>query len=98
MSGGEPRPLRDRPPGVRGPSGYVGAVGVRPTHPLLRPARRRLLPCLLPAIDGPIEQQAVARCHHLDPAPVRPVGLEDPLTLAQIEDQVEAVEGPACEQ
>src|SRR5262249_18010032 len=42
----------------------------------LRPAGRRVLPGLLPPVDGQVEQ-AIAVVHRFDAAPRRPVGLED---------------------
>src|SRR6476619_191300 len=42
----------------------------------LRPAARRVLPHLLPPIDGQVKQP-IAVIHRLDAAPRRPVSLED---------------------
>src|SRR5580658_8647372 len=67
------------PPGLQArPLGGGTSVG---TEVLLAfkpfwPAGRRVLPCLLPPVDGQIEQP-VAVVHRLDAAPRRPVSLED---------------------
>src|SRR5947209_711890 len=53
----------------------------------LRPAGRRVLPRLLPAVDGQVEQP-VAVIHRLDAAYRRPVGLEDVGSFSQVANNV----------
>jgi hypothetical protein len=64
--------LQARPLGDGTSIGTVRVLAFRP----LRPAGRRVLPLLLPSVDGQVEQP-VAVIHHLDAAPRRPVSLED---------------------
>src|SRR5579862_729221 len=74
-SGFESRPLRDRasagphwlPSRRAAVSSGVGA--------LLRPAGRRVLPLLLPPVDGQV-QQVIVVIHHLYPAGCRPIRLK----------------------
>src|SRR5712692_6837219 len=54
--------------------------------PALRPALGRILPELLPAVDGPI-QQSVRRCHHFVAPAAGPIGLEDLATVSEIARQ-----------
>src|ERR1017187_1747892 len=53
----------------------------------LWPAGRRVLPRLLPPVDGQVEQP-VAVVHRLDAAPRRPVSLEDIGSLSQVANDV----------
>jgi hypothetical protein len=53
----------------------------------LWPACRRVLPRLLPSVDGQVEQP-VAVIHRLDAAPRRPVSLEDLGSLSQVANDV----------
>ena len=53
----------------------------------LRPAGRRVLPPLLPPVDGQVEQP-IAVIHRLDAAPRRPVSLEDLGSLSQVANEV----------
>jgi hypothetical protein len=53
----------------------------------LRPAGRRVLPRLLPPVDGQVDQP-VAVVHRLDAAPRRPVSLEDLCSLSQVANDV----------
>src|ERR1044071_122684 len=71
------------------PLGGGTSVG---THMLLAfkrlwPAGRRILPRLLPPVDGQIEQPE-AVVHRLDAAPSRPVSLEDIGSLSQVANDV----------
>ena len=61
----------------------------------MRPASRRVLPELLPTVDGQI-QESVRRCHHFIAAAGGPVGLEDLVTVSEIADQ--DAEVPVCDQ
>src|SRR5262245_50735597 len=54
--------------------------------PTLRPAFRRVLPELLPAVDGQI-QQSVRGCHQFVAAAGGPVGLVDLVIVPEIADQ-----------
>jgi hypothetical protein len=63
---------------------------------LLWPAGRRVLPRLLPPIDGQVEQP-VAVVHCLDAAPRRPVCLEDIGFLSQVANDVHHAD-PASDQ
>src|SRR6185437_10339455 len=79
--GASARPLRHRRP--------VGRAAVGPGDgALLWPAGRRVLPRLLTAVDGQVHQR-VAVVHRLGAAALGPVGLEDPVAVAQVADQVE---------
>ena len=64
----------------------IGTVAVLALRPLW-PAGRRVLPPLLPPVDGQVEQR-VAIAHHLDAAPRRPVCLEDFGSLSQVANDV----------
>jgi hypothetical protein len=78
ISGPQARPLDD------GTSiGTVIMLAVRP----LWPAGRRVLPPLLPPVDGQVEQP-VAIIHRLDATPRCPVGLEDIRSLSQVANDV----------
>src|SRR6202034_4068365 len=59
-----------------------------------RPAGRRLLPLLLPPVDGQVEQW-VAVAHHFDAATRRPIGLEDLGALAQVADDMHSADPPS---
>ena len=72
----KPRPLRGR--ASVGPELIAAGRVDR-----LRPALRRLLPCLLPAVHGEVEK-LVAGATDLGAATRRPIRLEDPVTVAQI--------------
>src|SRR6266567_6594027 len=63
--------------------------------PMPRPAVGRVLPELLPGVDGPI-QQSVRRCHHFVAPAGGPIGLEDLVTVSEIADQ--DAEAPVCNQ
>ena len=69
---------------------------VVPAFRPLRPAGRRLLPPLLPPVDGQVEQR-VAIAHRLDAATRRPVSLEDIGSLSQVANDVHPAD-PASNQ
>src|SRR5829696_6443613 len=90
VSGLQPGPLGDGTP--------VAAVGVPVVGaPALWPAAGRVLPWLLPPMDRQV-QQAVARRHGLHAAAAGPVGLEHPVAVPQVGDEVEAVDAAPGEQ
>src|SRR4051794_12323210 len=77
-AGGDPRPLRGGPP-VQAELPAAGAAE------LLRPARGRVLPALLAAVDGHVEHPVAVR-HRLDAAVRGPVRLEHAVAVAQVAD------------
>src|SRR5579884_2178466 len=85
--GSDPWPLQDRP--------SIGPVGV--AGPALGPAGGRVLPRLLPAVDGQVEHR-VAVVHGLHAATVGPVGLIHSPAVSQVADQEEFVALTPCEQ
>lgn len=60
----------------------------------LRPAVRRALPELLPAVDGQL-QQSVRRCHRFVAPAGGPVHLVDPVTVPELASQ--DAEVPVCD-
>jgi hypothetical protein len=78
IPGPQARPLDD--------GASVDAVRVRAFRPLW-PAIRRVLPRLLPTLDGQVKQP-IAVIHRLDAAPRRPVSLEDLGSLSQVTNDV----------
>src|SRR5258708_2771819 len=86
-SGGKPGPLGGR----AAVQPHLVTFGIPP----LRPALGRVLPELLPAVGGQI-QESVRRCHHFIAAAGGPVGLEDLVTVSEIADQ--DAEVPVCDQ
>src|SRR6266566_1510484 len=83
----DPRPLGGR----AAVKPELAAFGI----PTLRPALGRVLPELLPAVDGQI-QQSVRRCHQFVATAGGPVGLVDLVTVPEITDQ--DAEVPVCDQ
>src|SRR6185437_3970548 len=76
--------LRDGRRADAGPLRERAAVAAEPTlRRVLRPARRRVLPLLLPAVDRQVEQLQ-RRHHRLDPAAVRVIRLEHPVADPQV--------------
>ena len=73
----------------------IDAVRVHAFRPLW-PASRRVLPRLLPPVDGQVEQP-IAVIHRLDAAPRRPVSLEDFGSLSQVANEVNQAH-PASDQ
>src|SRR5712692_2289127 len=84
-----------RQPGPLGGGTSVRGELAAPASPPLRPALGRVLPELLPAVGGQI-QESVRRCHHFIAAPGGPVGLEDLVTVSEIAGQ--DAEMPVCGQ
>src|SRR5580658_84378 len=65
-----------------------GRAGFGPRNcALLGPTCGRVLPRLLPPVDGQVEQVIVV-IHHLDTAACRPISLEDLGSLSQVADEV----------
>src|SRR5207237_3896045 len=75
--------LEARPLGDGASIATVGVLAFR----LLWPAGGRILPRLLPPVDGQVEQP-IAVIHRLDAAPGRPVSLEDIGSLSQVANDV----------
>src|SRR5690242_2472435 len=87
--GREPLPLRygasGRPHWHRRPLRRAGGGPV--VGAVLGPAGGRVLPRLLAAVGREVHQR-VGVVHGLDAAQRRPVGLEDPLAVAEVADEV----------
>jgi hypothetical protein len=85
MPGLQARPLRD--------GTFIGTHTLL-AFPPLWPAGRRVLPHLLPPVDGQVEQP-VAVVHRLDAAHPRPVSLEDTGFLSQVANEVHHAHTPS---
>src|ERR1700674_1831790 len=87
-----------RIPGLQSrPLGGGTSIGTQRVHNVpLRPAGRRVLPRLLPPVDGQVEQPIVV-IHHLDATNCGPVSLEDTGSLSQVANDVHSAH-PASNQ
>src|SRR5205085_11619724 len=90
VPGFEPWPLRGGTTAWPLPQGRpLGSAAQAPGRvPAPRPARRRVLPFLLPAEHAEVHER-VAVVQHLGSTALGPVRLEDPAAIPQIADQVE---------